>query len=340
MIGLRDCSHYDVGLIPSLAGFGGATSKCTEGTSYVDVTYGTHLNGWRGPSDRVLGSYHVLHTGNLDAQLSHWFAVMDGQTPWWRDYPYFILQIDAEKWPGDDLSADTVKSFSAKTRAKAPANVWVVTYASRGQFGDNLRGIDTDLWNAAYGANNGIYPGDTSSKWAAYSGRTPAFLQYASNPYDKNAFRGSLNDLLARFPKGATDVADDVGIEWINRRVEAMSNGYPTLHGNSPQKGSPQWMVTQINSIVASLAGLTELVKQAVALGNNPLTAEQVAQIHADAVTAAQAAARADLEKALDAAHSTVQSLGDATPANLSAQQHVASGLGRLGASGAGEYDQ
>lgn len=221
---LRDCSHYDSDM--SLAGFAGATHKVTEGTSYVDPLAKTRLTAWRNQSLPVLGSYHVLHTGNLQAQLDHWLSTLDAIAPWWRSFPHWVMQVDAEKWPGDpvtlpdgtehtgslhlvrhllhpDQHAELLAMRMSTTVAFAGMLVdaglpgWAVTYASHGQYGDSLAGMRTPLWNANYGPNDGVYPGDGSSRWAAYSGQTPVLLQYTSNPYDRNAFRGSLGELLA-----------------------------------------------------------------------------------------------------------------------------------------------
>jgi hypothetical protein len=188
---LRDMSHYDGN--ESLAGFVGTTHKITEGTSFVDPEFARRLNAYHAAGVKVLGSYHVLHTGSLAGQLDHWLSTLDALTPWWRAFPGFIMQIDAERWATDNVSPDTVKSFARLLVGGAPG--YKVTYASRGQYGNGLAGIATDLWNAAY--RSATYPGDNAADWAPYSGKTPVLWQYTDTPYDKNAYRGSLNELLA-----------------------------------------------------------------------------------------------------------------------------------------------
>jgi hypothetical protein len=198
----RDASNFD-GTI-SYSGLAFFTHKATEGTSVVHDKYGARLNAARAAKVPVLGAYHVLRSGpSLSAQLKYWVAYLDAHTPWWRTYPHWIMQIDAEKWPYDQVSATTVKNFAALV-AKSGLPGLKVTYASRGQYGDTLRGISTPLWNANYNGGPG-YPGDSWTQgWAAYSGQTPIFLQYTDSPYDRDAYRGTLTQLLQLTSGGNT----------------------------------------------------------------------------------------------------------------------------------------
>lgn len=195
MIQLRDMSHYDTNL--SLNGFVGTTHKVTEGTSYIDPTYQARMNTFKVLS-KILGSYHVLHTGNLAAQMGHWFRTLDDLTPWWRSYPRWIMQIDAEKWPTDKVPAQTVKDFADMVTKNWHG--FTITYASQGQFGDNLRGIVTPLWNANYNGGN--------AGWVSYSGQMPLFWQYTSTPFDKNYYQGTeaaLSTIIERTPDVTPD---------------------------------------------------------------------------------------------------------------------------------------
>lgn len=235
---IRDCSNWEKTPI-DLSGFAGTTHKITEGTGFVDRFYAGRVSGWRAPG-RILGSYHVLHTGNLDQQLSFWIRQMDALTPWWRDWPLWINQIDAERWPDDPVSgplhfararglisaaqaedilarrmSTTVAFASMLVDAGLPG--LAITYASRGQYGNSLTGIRTPLWNAAYRGTQ--YPGDGHADWNPYSGKTPALLQYTSTPFDKNAFRGSVAD-LQNFVTGGGDI-----VKWENPATAALVDG-------------------------------------------------------------------------------------------------------------------
>lgn len=256
IVELRDMSDFDGN--EDTTGYVGATHKVTEGTRTVHTQYGRRLNLFRSRGLPVLGSYHVLRTpgngghGSLSSQLDYWLSHMDSATPWWRTYPHWILQVDLEKWPYDavtlprslgathPLTFEQVRSRVAPkvlaelVAARASTGMdfarllvdsgvpgWKITYASHGQYGDALAGIATPLWNANYGTNNGVYPGDGSSRWDIYSGQAPVLLQYASNPYDKSAFRGSLAELLALI--GGNDMLKDEVIP------NTASVGHPAL---------------------------------------------------------------------------------------------------------------
>lgn len=262
---LRDLSDYDGD--ENLSGFVGATHKATEGTTVTHQQYGRRLNLWRSQGYRVLGAYHVLRTpgsggnGSLSSQLDFWLSNLDAHTPWWRDQP-FILQIDAEKWPYDPVSLTDPLSHEDARRLLAPSHFaeilaarvsttidfatlllrnvphgYKVCYASRGQYGNNLTGIPIDLWNAAY--RSASYPGDGSADWAPYSGRTPVLWQYTSTPYDKNAFRGSVDELLTLIgatmtsPLSPTEQAELYNITQVLNAIMTLQRHTLTAWGNN-----------------------------------------------------------------------------------------------------------
>jgi hypothetical protein len=62
---------------------------------------------------------------------------------------------------------------------------------------------------AGSGGFKGLYPGDSSSRWNAYSGQVPEILQYSSSATiggqttcDANAYRGTLAELTALLAPG------------------------------------------------------------------------------------------------------------------------------------------
>lgn len=182
------------------------THKATEGTGTQHKHYGTALNRARAAGIPVVGAYHVVRSrDSVDAQLRYLLDYVTAQTPWWSSHPYWMWQVDCERWPYDNVSATRGHDFAAALAGQTGKRV--VLYASKGQYADGIP-AGTPLWNAHYGSNPSghykeLYPGDGSAGWATYSGQTPKLLQFGSRLHigtqstcDANAFRGSLDDLL------------------------------------------------------------------------------------------------------------------------------------------------
>jgi GH25 family lysozyme M1 (1,4-beta-N-acetylmuramidase) len=206
-----DASDFDWGRGPmdlgaaKADGITGFSHKATEGTSVKHTHTGDALNRARNAGMEFIGAYHVVRSINVSAQVDFFLSYLDQVAPWWRTFPGFFMQVDLELWPYDQVSAATGMAFASQLVAAQPKRV--ITYASRGQYGNSLTGIVTPLWNAAYGSDPAVhyplaYPGDGSSNWAPYSGWTPVFWQYGSQlrigtqpTCDCSAFRGSVNEL-------------------------------------------------------------------------------------------------------------------------------------------------
>jgi hypothetical protein len=197
----------------NVAGYEFVTHKATEGTSVLHTKMGPRLTAFHAAGVPVLGTYHVLRTpgsggvGSLTAQRDYWYAAMDKAIPWWRRHPNFILQIDAETWSYDTVSAATVLAF-AHLLADDPENCYKILYASHGQYGNSLTGCGLPLWNANY-PGGVTYPGDNYPGWTPYSGQTPRIAQWTSTPYDINAYRGTVDQLLTETRRTDMAITDD-----------------------------------------------------------------------------------------------------------------------------------
>lgn len=220
-----DCSAWDydrgpVDLAAAVAdGISFVTAKATEGRSFVDRRYATTAAKARATSV-LFGAYHVLHPARISPisdQVNHHLLVLNVQSPWWRTGPW-LVQLDCERWAANDFpDAGDIKTWCDLFQARTGGRHQPIVYASRGQYGDSLAGIDCPLWNADYGSNPAVhyrprYAGDTWRGWTAYSGRTPLIGQYGSKltigsqpGCDVNAFRGTLDQLRALIT-GGTDV--------------------------------------------------------------------------------------------------------------------------------------
>lgn len=250
------------------------THKATEGGSTRHRYYGEALRRARDAGIPVLGAYHVVRSSpSPQAQADFFLSYLDSQTPWWREWPCFFLQVDLEKWPYDAVPASAGEAFAdiAGRAAGRPA----VIYASRGQYGDQLNGTSHELWNANYGSNiedhfRDVYAArgaDSGAGWAAYSGRVPMFWQYGSRTTigtqticDANAFRGTLPELIARLNGDQlmlTNEERDHLLQLAGRNL-ALVQGTDTVEWkDAPIPGEEVWIVKEVKAIGAKLDGLT-----------------------------------------------------------------------------------
>ena len=189
------------------------THKIGEGSSYTDPRFGEGVARARDAGFELIGAYYVLHTGNAVGQADRCIALADALAPWWRNFPGWFWQVDAEMWPDDHPPPATCKAMCDRLVARTGRRV--ILYAPRGHYGNRLTGVGHPLWNANYGSDPvgwyfALYPGDGSPGWAPYSGQTPLFLQYGSKTIigtqrscDANAYRGTVEDLRALITGGA-----------------------------------------------------------------------------------------------------------------------------------------
>lgn len=214
-----DFSHYDA--VPAGSrvvseGFKFMTHKAGGDANDAELAaWWTALKPYRGQV--LLGAYWVLYPGSPSSKADAFLARLDSQCPGWRDGP-FILQLDCEKWNGDSSTVPGKADIQAccdRLVAKMP-KLQPIVYAPKWVYGDSLTGLGYPLWASAYvsgsGSASGLYPGDSSSKWDAYSGRIPAILQFTSSATalgqttcDANAFRGTPEQLTALLAPGWAD---------------------------------------------------------------------------------------------------------------------------------------
>jgi hypothetical protein len=217
-----DASHYDE---PPAArdGIDFYLHKITDGNRYYeDPAYLAALDAARGLGIPILGSYHVLHGGVPAAdQVGWWVERVTALTPWWRDHPLWIWQIDAERFTY--LTAPTIDEVNAAgdevcRRTGCPAGR-VLAYAPPWLYGDQLTGLRYRLWSSNYAGNpsggyRDVYPGDSSAQWHAPV--EPLILQYSSratiagqSTCDADAFRGDLDALTRLLDGGDMTTLDD-----------------------------------------------------------------------------------------------------------------------------------
>lgn len=179
------------------------------------------LNDWwnlvKGYRDTVLlGAYWVLYPGTPSARADSFISRLDAQCPGWRDGP-FILQADCEKWNDKASTVPSIgeiNAFCDRLADRFP-KLNPIVYAPKWVYGDKVAALRYPLWASAYvdgaGSPAHLYPGDSSSRWNAYGGREPSILQFTSSANiggqstcDANAFRGTLDELVALLSPGWT----------------------------------------------------------------------------------------------------------------------------------------
>lgn len=197
------------------------THKATESTNVKHKHYGQALNRALSAGISFLGAYHVVRSStSINSQVSYLLDYVNAATPWWDEFPGFFFQVDLEKWPYDAVPASKGEDFADVLEDRTGHRALI--YASKGQYGDSLRGTSHPLWNAHYGSNlargfKQLYAdrgGDNGPGWASYSGVSPKIWQYGSNAIigsqhtcDANAFKGTRDDFAKMI--GATTVAID-----------------------------------------------------------------------------------------------------------------------------------
>lgn len=270
-----DASDYDWGRGPMdlvaarNAGVSFFTYKATESTTVKHVHYGEALNRARAAGIEFLGAYIVPRSGpSVSAQVDYFLNYVNQQTPWWTSTPGFFFQVDTEKWSYDAVlpqrGADVCAELMRRTGRR------IVHYAPKWAYGDSIPQPDP-LWASNYG-DNGIgtlqqkYPGDSSTRWAAYSGRVPVFLQFGSrivigrqNTCDGNAFRGSIEDLRTFITgnPGSSEGDDVVIIKYGDKGAEVTKwqNWGLARGGSLPQFGADGGYGNETAAMFQSLVG-------------------------------------------------------------------------------------
>jgi GH25 family lysozyme M1 (1,4-beta-N-acetylmuramidase) len=187
------------------------TFKATESNNVKHTHYGQAMNAAKAAGIPFLGAYHVVRSGpSSAAQVDYMLAYVNQATPWWGTFSGWFFQVDLEKWPYDAVSGGKGEEFADLLEQRTGRKA--IIYASKGQYGESLRGTSHPLWNANYGSNAAqgfkqLYAnrgGDGGAGWSSYSGVTPKIWQYGSNAIigsqhtcDANAFKGSTSDFAA-----------------------------------------------------------------------------------------------------------------------------------------------
>lgn len=293
-----DASHHDWGRGPmDIAaavrdGISFMTHKVGEARTVTDDRFDEFYTRAKLAGVQLLGGYYVNHPGDQFVQADRFLALLDARAPGWRTGP-FILQVDAERFDYMDRAPNLseIRAFCDRLVARTQGRFRPVVYAPKWLYGDTLRGLGYPLWASQYGTNPAVpyrqaYPGDGSTRWAAYSGQTPVILQFGSRTVigrqptcDANAYRGTIEQLRAlAYPSYASEEDEDVLTDAQNNALaEAWATAVALRDGTTvPKAGNYQ------GGTAAVLARLAEIATKVDGLAAQPpatLTEEQVEKI-------------------------------------------------------------
>jgi len=291
-----DMSHYDAPSIGSAVRDGISFLTHKAGGDANDAELDDWWAGVRNLGDGVLlGAYWVLYPGTPVTRADQFLARLDASCPGWRDRP-FILQVDCEKWGGKQSTVPSkaeIQAFCDRLVDRMP-KLRPTVYAPKWVYGDSLKGLPYPLWASSYVSGSGsfkaLYPGDGSSRWGAYSGQTPAILQYTSSATiggqttsDANAFRGTIQQLKALVAPGWEDdlpsIDDLLGADKIPNDINPGTKGQPGYNENM----TVAWALRYASRAQLALEETQAARKDIAALGKS-LTAAIAAVAAKDAV--------------------------------------------------------
>lgn len=214
-----DASHYDAPSVSSAVSDGIVFITHKAGGDALDAELDEWWASARGlGSNILLGAYWVLYPNNPVGRADAFLARLDSVCAGWRNRSAFILQVDCEKWGGNPdtvPSLSEIRAFCDRLVERTNGKYRPIVYAPKWVYGDSLKGLGYPLWASSYVSGTAgyraLYPGDSSSRWGAYSGQTPAILQYTSSATignqttcDANAFRGTLAQLASLVTPGSS----------------------------------------------------------------------------------------------------------------------------------------
>lgn len=243
-----DCSNHDWlrGAMDFAAakrdGISVVVHKATDGVRYYADPYFAEATRRAQAARLVRGAYHVLWPGDVNAQVDWFLSTIDATCPGWRAGP-FALALDCEPFGYNGGAPGLSDVRAAAARVRSATGHTPLVYGPRWVYGDRLTGVGCPLWASGYGANPAVhypdgYPGDQAGIWSAYSGQTPALVQYGSQlkvgtqpTCDVSCYRGTLDQLIAL--TGGGDMLTQQDITAVAQAVWA----YPAVSGNGTDTG-------------------------------------------------------------------------------------------------------
>jgi GH25 family lysozyme M1 (1,4-beta-N-acetylmuramidase) len=199
-----DIAHYQSGIPIGRArdqGYSFCMAKVTEGTTYVDPTFGGFRDAAK--AEKLLfAGYHFLRSDSDGAAQGRFCVSKLGD----KSIP---IMIDVESEGSSHPQISHIRGFINGVR-DAGGNVSLMYvphwYWEQHMGSPNLTGLPrlvASNYVTGHDYASKLYPGDNSAKWFAYGGQMPTILQFSSSvaysgyggTIDGDAFVGSETDL-------------------------------------------------------------------------------------------------------------------------------------------------
>jgi len=194
------------------AGVVGIIHKATEGTSYVDPTYGQRAHD-AAAAGLIFVPYHFLHPGSISAQMD-WFLSHSSPPAGGR------VALDYETDATLDELCEAVE-YLWEIRPDLQITVYS-GHTIKDQLGDSIRGelTNTSLWIAQYtSASAPTLPAKQWPTWSLWQWTDKESVPGLSQPADGNRWNGSAESLVRWLsPAGSVPEpeTDDSKTIWIN----------------------------------------------------------------------------------------------------------------------------
>lgn len=164
----------------------GVILKATEGTTYIDPTFGARRESARAAGLAVC-SYHFLKGGNAERQMLHYLDVVAPQRG-----ERVIIDYEDPRCTLDDLLT------AVEALVRQPLDLQITVYSGhliKEQLGDDreqLLADFTSLWIAHYtSASAPSWPTGTWPVWSLWQFTDKARVPGIDRPVDGNRFNGS-----------------------------------------------------------------------------------------------------------------------------------------------------
>lgn len=275
--------------------------KIAEGHhDFEAINFQAFINRAQAADFPVVGSYFVNHPGTVNDQADWWVELVNKKAPWWRSHPCFTWHLDGEKFdymPRKPYVSECNALIGRLVNEHGVDPDKVIGYLPAWLYTES----EIATWNYKWAASNysqapsntefkAAYPGDNSSVWHTYGGKTPTTIQYTDSAIiagqgtcDADAARVTTDEeLQALF--GETNMPldpNDPVIKNILAKIDAVPpRVWDSADVDIIQNVQPDGSVSSVNPVWKPAHVIQELLTNSrILLNGVTLTPNQVAKI-------------------------------------------------------------